>query len=289
MALQTRARLKDSAMRWDNPGMRGSGGGDARSGLLRNDEPRLFLGGKNTAPGTRIQWHGMFAWHLVAGLVPLASLVYVAARTFHDPCDDREDMKPQCEWNYYWILIFCTKISVWELAVAGVYFAYAAKCDRSAGQEATYLGATDSQDATSYGSMDDSSGSKERGPSSALCGCCDSRFHLCRVDSDTERMFRVRDHWFSLAWPTTIFVVVGYWAFLFPCTPAAEIAGGCEVFDAALESPWSIVQTVLQHAFSAVMLQVELFIVHHRFQVRTPLCHAACVRLSPPISSARLG
>ena len=38
-------RIRDSAtMRWDNPGMRGSGGGDARSGLLRNDEPRLFLG-----------------------------------------------------------------------------------------------------------------------------------------------------------------------------------------------------------------------------------------------------
>ena len=87
----------------------------------------------------------MFAWHLVAALVPLGAMAYIAARTSRDPCDSREDMKPQCEWQYYWILIFFTKISVWELAVAGVYFAYAARCDRSAGQEATYLGASDSQ------------------------------------------------------------------------------------------------------------------------------------------------
>ena len=42
------------------------------------------------------------------------------------------------------------------------------------------------------------------------------------------------------------------------------------VQEAALASPWDVVQTALQHAFSAAMLQVELFIVHHRFQVRAP-------------------
>lgn len=222
----------------------------------------------------------MFAWHLVAALVPLGALVYIAARTQYDPCDNREDMKPQCEWQYYWILLFFTKISVWELTIAGVYFAYAARCDRSAAQEATYLGAADSEQAPSYGSTDDSRDSKESGSSSPPC-CCESRFHLCRVDSYTERMLRKRDHLFSLAWPTTVFAVVGYWAFLFPCTPNAEISGGCEVFNAALASPWAIVQTILQHAFSAVMLQVELFIVHHRFQVSSSLRHTVPTCFSP--------
>jgi hypothetical protein len=256
-------------MRWDNPGMRGAGGGDARSGLLRDDEPRLFLGDEEATPGTRIQWRGLFAWHMVAALVPLASLVYVAARTIDDPCDGREDLKPQCERDYYWILILLTKLSVWELAVAGGYFAYAARCDRSAGQEATYLGAVDSQQA-SYGSTDDAGDEKRAAAPLYPHSCCGWRFHLCRVDSYTERMLRQRDHLFSLAWPISIFVVVGYWTLLFPCTPNLQLTGGCEVQEAALASPWDVVQTALQHAFSAAMLQVELFIVHHRFQVRAP-------------------
>lgn len=256
--------------------MRGSGGGDARSGLLRNDEPRLFLAAEDAAPGTRIHWNGMFIGHIVAALVPLASLAYIAIRTYQDPCDNREDLEPQCKYQYFWLVLLGSKLSVWELAISGVYFAHAARCDRLAGQEATYLGAVDSQQAAGYGSMRET-----RGAPVYPHGCCGWRFHLCRVDSYTDHMLKGRDHLYSLAWPTNVFFVIGYWAFIFPCTDPDGSGGGCEVYEAALASPWDLTQTILQHVFAAMMLQVEFFIVHHRFQVRLPLHRSSFYALVP--------
>lgn len=212
-------------MRWDNPGMRGASGGDARSGLLRNDEPRLFLGDIGAPPGTRVQWRGAFAWHLVAALVPLATVAAVVVRTIRDPCEDRNDLRPACEQPHYWIILLATRLAVWELAIAGLYFAYAASCDRMAGQEATYLGAMESQQApaTRYGSTDSSAEESLNAAPPYPHSCCGWRFHLSRVDSHTEDKLRRRDRLFSLAWPISIFVVIGYWAVLFPCYPERQI------------------------------------------------------------------
>merc|ERR1711969_374598 len=77
-----------AVMRWDNPGMGGNSGGDVlRSGLLRRDEPRMFLGADDAAPGSGVHAEKcparppscgepiMFWAHVVCALICVGSFV----------------------------------------------------------------------------------------------------------------------------------------------------------------------------------------------------------------------
>ena len=264
-------------MRWDNPGMGGNSGGDVlRSGLLRRDEPRMFLGADDAAPGSGVHAEKcpagrcascgepiMFWAHVVCALICVGSFVLLIIRAYGDPCDGREDLEPQClspeegGVRFFWALMLVTKPTFMEMLLLSAYFVMAANCDRQVGREATYLG-----DAPSPAGSHPERGVREPAPPPAANPCCCCRFLLARVDSQSEKSLSRRDGLFALAWPITTGWVALYWAVLFPCYGWKE-EDGCELQKAALRSPLTFVQTVLVNVVCFFMLQVDLLVAHH--------------------------
>ena len=258
-------------MRWDNPGMGGNSGGDVlRSGLLRRDEPRMFLGADDAAPGSGVHAEKcptgrcascgepiMFWAHVVCALICVGSFVLLIIRAIDQPCDGREDLKPECEEKpFFWALMLVTRPTFMEMLLLSAYFVMAANCDRQVGREATYLG-----DAPSPAGSHSERGVQEPAPPAANpCCCC--RFHLARVDSQSEKSLSRRDALFALAWPITTWWVAVYWAVLFPCY-GWKGEDGCQLQEAALRSPLTFMQTVLVNVVCFFMLQVDLLVAHH--------------------------
>ena len=148
-----------------------------------------------------------------------------------------------------------------------IYFIIAMASDWLVGHEGTLLGAQ-------------SDGLGPRYPHH----CAGWRFHLARVDKQSERVLRARDQLFALVYPLCLSTVVLYWAVIIP-TQADERAdafrNGLTVVDTVLShgAQWHCAyhsRNILTRSYSsgaqcavlclgvsAIMLNIELSIVHH--------------------------
>ena len=114
------------------------------------------------------------------------------------------------------------QLSSWELSMQSIYFIIAMASDWLVGHEGTLLGAQ-------------SDGLGLRYPHH----CRGWRFHLARVDKQSERLLRARDQLFALVYPLCLSTVVLYWAVIIP-TQADERVD-------AFRNGLTVVETVLSH------------------------------------------
>jgi hypothetical protein len=232
-------------MRWDNPGLGGSaahrGGGGLTKQLLRDDEARLVLCRLENVAGSRLPWGYLCSFHLLASAAGLGSLGWHVARLVADPCAGTADQVLCRSVRHYWLLKAAVLLSTWELLMQSVYFVTASLCDWIVGQEATLLGVTASDVAP--------------GAPEYAHHCQGWRFHLARVDAQSERVLRWRDRMFSLVYPICMLLLLLYWCVIFPSQPLER--------DSALASVGDFMGTLMVHGFSALALHAELLLTHH--------------------------